>query len=171
MENVMQDVNFIKNIDNLGRIVIPMDVRRKLNINTGDVLSITCNDKKIELMKYSSLEKNSKVIDILNLFVEHLQLRIILLSKEEVIYSNIVPAGVKLDNQVRLLIKNASVFNNSLNEFIFGEHKVKGIYNMLPIIDREGIQGSLIIFSEENTNYYTYCELLSKLVMLELNIT
>ena len=167
----MQDVNFIKNIDNLGRIVIPMDVRRKLNINTGDVLSITCNDKTIELMKYSSLEKNSKVIDVLKLFVEHLNLRIILISKEDVIYSNIVPIGEKLDNQVRLLVKNASVFNNSLNSFVFGEHKVSGVYNMLPIIDREGIQGSLILFSEENSNYYTYCELLSKLIMLELNIT
>ena len=38
----MNNVNFIKNIDNLGRIVIPMDIRRKLQINTGDVLSITC---------------------------------------------------------------------------------------------------------------------------------
>ncbi|HAB67422.1 MAG TPA: AbrB family transcriptional regulator, partial [Firmicutes bacterium] len=38
----MKDINFIKNIDNLGRIVIPMDIRRKLQINTGDVLSITC---------------------------------------------------------------------------------------------------------------------------------
>lgn len=167
----MQDVNFIKNIDNLGRIVIPMDVRRKLNINTGDVLSITCNDKKIELTKYSSLEKNTKVLDILKLFVEHLNLRIILLSKEEVIFSNIIPSGVKLDNNVRLLVKNASLFNNALNELVFGEHKVKGLYNMLPIIDREGIQGSLIVFSEESTNTYVYCEILSKLIMLELNIT
>lgn len=167
----MQDVNFIKNIDNLGRIVIPMDVRRKLNINTGDVLSITCNDKKIELTKYSSLEKNTKVLDILKLFVEHLNLRIILISKEEVIFSNIIPSGVKLDNNVRLLVKNASLFNNALNELVFGEHKVKGLYNMLSIIDREGIQGSLIVFSEENTNTYVYCEILSKLIMLELNIT
>ena len=54
----MKDINFIKNIDNLGRIVIPMDIRRKLQINTGDVLSITCNDKDIMLTKYSSLDNN-----------------------------------------------------------------------------------------------------------------
>ena len=41
------NVSFVKNIDNLGRIVIPMDIRRKLQISTGDVLSITCNEKNI----------------------------------------------------------------------------------------------------------------------------
>lgn len=166
----MKDINFVKNIDNLGRIVIPMDIRRKLQINTGDVLSITCSDKSIMLTKYSNLDNNSKVVDVIKCFIENFNIRVILTNKECVIYSNVVNVGSKLDNQAKLLVKNASNIKNQNLSYIFGENKVSGIYNMLPIITSEGIEGSIIVFGDENEKSYEICTLLSKLIMLELNI-
>ena len=104
----MNNVNFVKNIDNLGRIVIPMDIRRKLQISTGDVLSITCNDKNIMLTKYSSLVNNQKIVEIVKSVVEVFNVKLILTNKECVLYSNIVNFGAKLDNNIKLLIKNLS---------------------------------------------------------------
>ena len=171
MESIMKEINFIKNIDNLGRIVIPMDIRRKLQINTGDVLSITCNDKNIMLTKYSNLDNNYKIVEILKCFVENFNIKVILTNKECVIYSNIVNVGSKLDNQVKLLVKNASTLKNQNLAYVFGENKVSGIYNMLPVVTNEGIEGSIIVFGDESEKAYEICILISKLIMLELNIT
>ena len=109
----MNNVNFIKNIDNLGRIVIPMDIRRKLQINTGDVLSITCNDKNIMLTKYSSLVNNQKVVEIIKSVIDVFNVKLILTNKDCVLYSNIVNYGGKLDNNTRLLVNNGSNLKNT----------------------------------------------------------
>lgn len=46
----MSYVNF-REIDKLGRIVVPMDIRRKLNMNPGDTLKITVMDNSITIAK------------------------------------------------------------------------------------------------------------------------
>ena len=171
MENCMKNVNFVKNIDNLGRIVIPMDIRRQLQINTGDVLSITCNDKDITLTKYSNLDNNYKINEILKLFIEVFNIKVILMNKECVIYSNVVNIGTKLNNALKDLVKNGSSIKLQSSEMIFGENKVKGVYNMLPIITNEGIEGSLIVFGDNNEKGYQMCTVLNKMIMLELNIS
>lgn len=167
----MNNINFVKNIDNLGRIVIPMDVRRKLNINTGDVLSIIVENKNIVLSKYSSLDNNTKICEILKYYMELLNVKIILMNKECVIYSNVVSAGVKLNNLVKQLVLSGNNIRSEKKELIFGNNKVSGIYNMLPIITKDGIEGSIIVFGNDKDNQFIICELLSKIIMLELNIT
>lgn len=167
----MKNVNFVKNIDNLGRIVIPMDIRRQLQINTGDVLSITCNDKDITLTKYSNLDNNYKINEILKLFIEVFNIKVILMNKECVIYSNVVNIGTKLNNALKDLVRNGSSIKLQSSEMIFGENKVKGVYNMLPIITNEGIEGSLIVFGDNNEKGYQMCTVLNKMIMLELNIS
>ena len=161
----MKNVNFVKNIDNLGRIVIPMDIRRKLQINTGDVLSITCNDKDITLAKYSNLDNNYKVIEIIKSFIELFNFKVILTNKE------CVNNGTKLDKNTGLLVKNGTNMKYQSNELVFGENKVKGIYNMLPIVTSEGIEGSIIVFGEIKDRAYEMCTFLNKIIMLELNIS
>ena len=167
----MKNVNFVKNIDNLGRIVIPMDIRRKLQINTGDVLSITCNDKDITLAKYSNLDNNYKIIEIIKNFIEIFNFKLILTNKECVIYSNLVGVGTKLDNNAKLIVKNGTNMKYQSSEMVFGENKVKGVYNMLPIVTNEGIEGSIIVFGEINDRAYEMCTFLNKIIMLELNIS
>ncbi len=167
----MKDINFVKNIDNLGRIVIPMDIRRKLQINTGDVLSITCNDKEVLLTKYSSLDNNMKVVEIIKYFIEIFNIKVILVNKECVIYSNLVAIGSRINNDMKELVKNGNTLNNQRLEFIFGENKVKGIYNMLPIVTNEGIIGSVIVFGDEEERAFSICSLIAKIIMLELNIS
>ena len=42
---------YYREIDRLGRVVIPMDIRKSLSINAGDVLKISAGDDKITLQK------------------------------------------------------------------------------------------------------------------------
>ena len=165
----MDNINFVKNIDNLGRVVIPMDIRRKLNISTGDAISISIIDNNIMLSKYSSLENNNKIIDIIKSFVEEFNLKVVYMNKDRVLFSNVVNIGVKLSKDLIELVKNGNTFKGDSREFLFGEVKLKGNYNMLPIVNHEGIIGSIIVFSENNG--FDFCKLLNKIISLELTIS
>lgn len=167
----MENVNFVKNIDNLGRIVIPMDIRRKLQINTGDVLSISCTDKDIKLTKYSSLDNNRKILEMLKYFIEIFNIKLILTNRDYVLYSNVLKINPKLDGNMHLKVKTGNSMKYMQDSIVFGNTKLDGFYNMVPIVTTEGVIGSLIVFGDQNSRAFDFCQLLTKLIMLELNIS
>ncbi|MGI6050053.1 MAG: AbrB/MazE/SpoVT family DNA-binding domain-containing protein [Acetivibrionales bacterium] len=48
----MKSTGVIRNLDQLGRIVLPIELRRILNIEVGDGLEFYSDDKSIILKKY-----------------------------------------------------------------------------------------------------------------------
>lgn len=48
----MGDTGIVRRVDDLGRIVIPMELRRTLGINVKDPLSITVEGERIILQKH-----------------------------------------------------------------------------------------------------------------------
>lgn len=54
-----------RNIDNLGRIVIPKDFRKELNIEAGSDLNVELIDNKIVITKKDSVDYKAKYEDAL----------------------------------------------------------------------------------------------------------
>ncbi|MEG2274623.1 MAG: AbrB/MazE/SpoVT family DNA-binding domain-containing protein [Clostridia bacterium] len=52
----MKNSGIVRRLDELGRIVIPKELRRTLRIKDGDELEISVNDDKLVLRKYSAIE-------------------------------------------------------------------------------------------------------------------
>ncbi|AGX43992.1 AbrB/MazE/SpoVT family DNA-binding domain-containing protein [Clostridium saccharobutylicum] len=50
----MKNTGIVRKVDDLGRIVIPKELRKTLNINEGDALEIFTESKDIILRKYQS---------------------------------------------------------------------------------------------------------------------
>ena len=48
----MTDTGIVRRVDDLGRIVIPMELRRTLGINVHDPVSISVEDERIVLAKH-----------------------------------------------------------------------------------------------------------------------
>ena len=48
----MKSTGIVRRVDELGRIVLPIELRRSLNINERDTLEIFVDDEKIVLKKY-----------------------------------------------------------------------------------------------------------------------
>ena len=62
----MKATGVVRKIDDLGRIVIPKEVRRTLRINRGDPLELYIDsDSNIIFKKYSLIEEISKIINCL----------------------------------------------------------------------------------------------------------
>lgn len=81
---------YIRKIDELGRIVIPKDIRNKLKINDNENVRIECNDKMISIFKYSYLSNYVGFIEnIGNLFMEIFNFYFSVYDMDNLIYSNI----------------------------------------------------------------------------------
>lgn len=48
----MKSTGIVRKVDELGRVVLPIELRRSLNIDTKDSLEIFVDDDKIVLKKY-----------------------------------------------------------------------------------------------------------------------
>lgn len=48
----MKSTGIVRKVDELGRVVLPIELRRNLNINEKDALEIFVDDEKVVLKKY-----------------------------------------------------------------------------------------------------------------------
>ena len=82
--------NYIRKIDELGRIVIPKEVRNKLKIQDNESILISLDENKINISKYSYLNNYNKFInELCNQLVEIYKLQVIISDREKVLFSNV----------------------------------------------------------------------------------
>ena len=85
----MKDTGITKKIDELGRIVIPKEIRTNLNIKVNDELGIYVKDNNIVLEKYSKLENCKEFIHKLIKNISKLTpSKVVITDKEKVITTN-----------------------------------------------------------------------------------
>lgn len=85
----MKDIGITKRIDELGRIVIPKEIRTNMNIKTNDELGIYVKDSTIILEKYSKLENCKEFIFKLTKGIKNLTNSLVIITdKEKVITTN-----------------------------------------------------------------------------------
>lgn len=82
--------NYIRKVDELGRIVIPKEVRNRLKIQDNESVSISINGEKINITKYSFLNNYIRFItDLCNQIIEIYRVQISIEDLERIIFSNI----------------------------------------------------------------------------------
>ena len=86
----MNSSNYIRKIDELGRIVIPKEVRNKLKIQDNESILISVDENKINISKYSYLNNYYQFInDLCNTLIEIYKVEIVVKDLEKVIFSNL----------------------------------------------------------------------------------
>lgn len=84
----MELTSIVRRIDDLGRFVLPVDIRRKLNINPGDSLEMSFSSDSIQLKKISSIQN---LIPLAQLIIKTLYLEYNILSalesENQILYS------------------------------------------------------------------------------------
>ena len=152
----MKATGIIRRIDDLGRIVIPKEIRKKLKINEGESIEIYVdNEEHIVLQKYSNL-KNIEEIS------QKLTEAIYSIAKDNVVITdneNVIAVSGKnrkellnkrISNELINIIKKR---NNIIldNIDIVDNINIKGNYKINVITKNGDVKGSLILIADEIT--------------------
>lgn len=166
----------IRKIDELGRVVLPKEIRRNLGIRDGESLEIFVDENHIILKKYSRIEDYSEKIDkICNLVSDVYNCQLIVTDRDKVVYSNLKESilGYEINEELLCLIHNReSVSEATLKPYCFGNQEIQGYFLILPIISSIDCLGLVIMFSEEklNNESFSLLKLISTMITSKIDI-
>lgn len=127
-------ISFIRRLDELGRIVIPKEIRNKLKLNNGDLLDLNISNDSLVIRKSNSTINMNYAEEIINL-VEYLSNYDLILTSTE----KVVAKGSKL-----LDVKLGEGLSKSLKELIM-EHKSKEFLDGVSINDNFYLEGKVYV--------------------------
>lgn len=114
----MKNTGISRKIDELGRIVIPKEIRNNLNIKVDDELEIYTEDKKIIMEKYSKLDNIKSLIDIIIKNVLKITNHELIITDKEKILNNNSKISDELLNIINSnidVIEKISINNEKIN--------------------------------------------------------
>ena len=159
----------VRKIDNLGRIVIPIELRKRLKIDQNDDIEIKIENNKIVLSKYNKLSELNNILYLMSKSYNNLTgINIIVTDKERIIYSNKEIYKNKniskiirnnIDNEIEIdFYKKVEITNDLFIEsYIYSKNiKISGfsygqfiVYskNMISIKDKEILNNLVLLLS------------------------
>ena len=139
-----------RKIDELGRIVLPKEIRKTLNINTGDDFQISIENEKIILQRYLKLKnKEKEILKLLDSFIKVYNFKIYMIigNKDITTNTNIKETLTNIIQERKMYIQeNISKFQ--ILENITEEGRV--VIN--PIVKDSDLLGTLVIISNNKIN-------------------
>lgn len=151
----MKTTGIVRRIDELGRIVIPKEVRKRLKINSGDLVDIYVDDVNVILTKFHPLNHDVKLISV---FCDSLKkaynVDIIVTNLTNVIYSTTQKVDVDDELDVDFLKR--------INSFL---EKEISSYNRISITNNYQIDKGAIIYNIAlNEELYGYLIILDNMI-------
>lgn len=166
----MKNTGVIRKIDELGRIVIPKEIRKNLNIRNGEDVQIYIEEDKIVLKKHKkilSIKENAQ--RYLNMFKKFIDHEIYITDRESIIASS---NGKYLNEGIES--KLIALINDRRQDIgysvIIGKDKLNQNYLLYPIIvDADAVGAILLLNSKEiNDRDKVIVEILNSLLSVEL---
>lgn len=152
----MKSTGITRRIDDLGRIVIPKEIRKNLKIKENEVLEIFINNDEIILKKFSRFNDSEKVLsDYIKVINDMTGNDVIITDRDKVILSSKrleeKLLNKKLSEYVNDLIENRSIFlsNDMKGIEVIDNEKIKQNYYFIPFIIDSDVVGSIIMFSSK----------------------
>ena len=154
----MKTTGVVRRIDDLGRIVIPKELRRTLRIRDGESLEIFVDNEMIALKKYSSMSDLKEISDdLVNTISQVIFRNVIITDRDKVISSSSNIRNKYIDKNISRYLEqklsNREIViekNNHEIELLEGI-KEKFAYVISPIIMNGDAVGNVIIFSENES--------------------
>ena len=147
----MKATGIIRRIDDLGRIVIPKEIRKSLKLNEGDSLEIYIEDNNVLLKKYSVLDNNKLYEELIDSFYKIYKKNIIITDKEKIIAIS-KDVNNYLNNDLTSIVRDLIIDRKDKvirdNRIIIDGEVVPSFYILPIIIDSDAI-GSIILIDDE----------------------
>lgn len=168
----------IRKIDELGRIVLPKEIRRNLGIRDGENLEIYVENDHILLKKYSKMQDFSEIVNNLATIVNNTyNIKMIVTDRDKVLYSDVDKIGLhqEIGEKLLHLIHNReSVSKSILDNYDFGAQKLTGYFLILPIISSMDCLGLILLYDENEPildYYFDMLKLISSIIVSKVDIS
>lgn len=147
----MQTTGIVRRVDELGRIVVPKEIRNNLRIKKGDCLEFFLDDGKIILTKHDVFDKINSVQTLIDIVSKHLGVEILITDNSKVLYSG--GANSKLFKEKDLekkvydmILIRKEILNKEEENKIFNQYFN---YIVSPLIINGDVIGSIIVLKDE----------------------
>ena len=151
----MKTTGVVRRIDDLGRIVIPKELRRTLRIRDGESLEIFVENEMIALKKFSSMTDLKEISnDLVNTINQVTFKNIIITDRDKVISVSSNMKNKYLNKNIskyleqKLSNREIVVEKNSHEIELIDGIKEKYSYVISPILMNGDVVGNVVIFSE-----------------------
>lgn len=169
----MKDTGVIRKIDELGRIVIPKEIRRTLGIRDGENLEIFVSSNGICLQKHSRLLNYQELANKLcEIAYDIMNYSILLFDREQVIaaFKNEFK-HISLTTKLLKLLETRETYESVYKEKLLNEME-ENYYYIIPLIISTDVVGLIVLFSaqpiiEEQKNFLQF---ISKLLINKIDI-
>ena len=151
----MKTTGIVRRIDELGRIVIPKEVRKRLKIDSGDLVDIYVDDVNVILTKFYPLNHDHKIISsFCDSLKDTYNVDIIVTNLDSVIYSTVESVEVEKELDDEFLKRINSYLEKELSSF-----------NKIYITDDYCIDKGAIIYNIAiNQELYGYLIILDNMI-------
>ena len=146
----MNKTGIIRKIDELGRIVLPKELRKTLNIKAGDGLLISIESNKIILEKYVLLESFEEIINKIVFCFFNITNYNIYVSINDFLTIN----NQKINNKYISLIEERKVYiDDKINNHMITKEIINnGKIVIQPMVIDSDLIGSIIIVANDQIN-------------------
>lgn len=151
----MNSTGIVRRVDELGRVVIPVEIRRLLNIKEGESLEFIINNGAIELKKKSVLDNNYSFFNLLSSELASVVDGDYFITDREKIFqsSDLKLNGTEMNG---VLINFLSTHDDSVlnNVDLFGNN-AKSTYYIFPYYVENDIGGLIVIYNINSVEKYS----------------
>lgn len=143
----------IRRIDELGRIVIPKDIRKKLHIADGETLEIYIEDDEIRLRKYSPLpDIKESIFSLLDLATRTTSNSYIVTTRDRVLLSTDKDFQDKLlGSDLRTLVQTCTFIDDQEIRYCIEDSILQAHANIVPLLLEGDRSGLLIEYNKDHS--------------------
>lgn len=161
-----------RRIDELGRIVVPKEIRYNLGIRDGEPLEIYTEDNMVIIKKYSQVENIKELsMTICNIISDVCGVDVLISDREKIIatsskLNNIL--NTTLDKTLKKLIDDRESFISKNKDSFLG---INSYFTIIPIITSLDSSGLIIISSDDaNSENLKYAKIALKFILNKIDI-
>ncbi len=156
----MKSTGIVRRIDELGRIVIPKEMRKKLKIKDNDYFEIFVRDENIVLQKYSEMDGLENLLNLYSKILKQLtDKNIIITDKQKILsssYNDFSSLNDDISEELEDILNNRNKYYKDDKETlnISNNFTVENFCYIIPLIINGDISGSIIMISNDEITEY-----------------
>ncbi len=170
----MKSTGVTRKIDELGRIVIPKEIRKNLGIRDGESLEIFTENDSIILKKHFIMEKYEQLSkklceSIYNIY----KINVIITDREKVVASSFLTDILKkkINEKMKFYIDNREMYiSGDLIDINFDDFSIKGYVGFVPIIVESDSLGLVILVDDAKEIDLNLGKFIAKLLVDKIDV-